>query len=458
MKNFVLIGYLFVFIQLNGCVKYEKKDLAPHQIFNEIEELRKSSSAQVKGSLSFVNSAEIMSNQNLQLKKIKSEYETFLKLAEKRTPLPNPNIEAGADFASPISSLLKNAAPFVAIGFTIPLGGKLKKNDELNRAKANRAFAEIQIQHRKLYLQLRESFISLITIKQKKILQEKIISSTNLLEKTLHLLRESGGVDLLEIGILELNNQQTKVSQFDLDLEYQEKLSDFSVLLNVENSLAENINISELPLVKVTPDFESLKETMIENHFQLAIQRFDYEVAEKALRLEISKQFPDISLGGSHEQEVSDKSKIIGLRVGVDLPIFDRNQHGISQAFNEREVIRKAYEQTVSESLSVLKKTFDQLNIQITKNKYIEEILLKKAEQNLNIVEKNLKVGAVDILRYLEVVRSHQEISILALESKKELLQTWLHLEETIGKPILLFPNEGEFNLPLIEVEAEVKK
>lgn len=458
MKAFFFLVYLIVISQLYGCVKYEKKELIPREVFKEIELLRNSPSDQAKGNLTFSQSAAIMSNQNLQLKTVLAEYEVYRNIADISTPLPNPSIEVGANFASPFSSISKSVVPFAAIGFTIPLGGKLKKNDALNKAKALRALVETQILHRKLYLQLRESFISLITLKQKKLLQEKINTSTNLLEKTLNLQREAGGFDLLDIGIVELNNLQIKTNQFEWELEFKEELAQFSILLGVDNSMAEMVDINELPARKNTlPDFEKLKETMIDNHFSLATLRYDYEIAEKSLCLEISKQYPDISFGAEHEQEISDKSNLIGLRLGINIPLFDRNQQGISQALKERELVKKSYEQTVNEALATLKKEFDQLTVQMEKNKFIQEVILKKAELNLNLVEKNLKIGAVDILKYLEVLRTYHEVSISALNSERDLLMAWVNIEKTIGFPILVFPNEGTFQLPLQEVESDKK-
>ena len=261
MKFYALVLYLIIFTQLCSCVKYEKKDLVPLEVFKEIELIRSFSNEQMKGQLTFMKSAEIMSSQNPQLKTVIAEYEIYRNIAEIRTPLPNPNLELGINLESPLSSISKGILPFVAIGFTIPLGGKLKMNDDLNKAKAIRSFVKTPIQHRQLYMQLRESFISLITMKQKIMLQEIIIASASLLEKTINILRETGGFDLLDLGIIELNNLQTKTNKFELDIEYKEEIAKFSILLGTDNSLAENIDILDLPLHKVSPpDFEKLKQ------------------------------------------------------------------------------------------------------------------------------------------------------------------------------------------------------
>jgi outer membrane protein TolC len=440
-------------------VKYEKKNLVPIEIFKEIEAIRIKPKENNNESLTFLKSSEIMSLQNPQLKALKAEYAIYQKIADIQTPLPNPNLELGPNLSSPFGNISKSVVPFVALGFTIPLGGKLKKNDSVNKAKALRSLVETQVQHRKLYFELRESFVSIITVGKKKFLQDDMIASASLTLKTLEHLRNAGGIDLLDIGIIELNNLQTKTYKFELENEYQEELAKFSMLLGIDNSLVENIKPSELPSKKtILPNYEKIKEIMITNHFALATLRYDYEIAEKSLQLEISKQYPDITWGGSYEQELGDKSKVIGLRLGINLPIFDRNQHGISRAFKERDHIRSVYEQTIFEALSLLKKNYNQLIVQIEKHCYIQDVILKKAEQNLMIVEKNLKIGAIDIVKYLEVLRTFQEVSTNVLNSEADLLKTWVKIEETIGFPLLEFPNEEKFNLPLNNLELEEVK
>ena len=456
MKMRAFFFYLFVLTQLCSCVKYEKKDLIPIEIYKEIESIRSNPKVNIKENLTFLKSSEIMSIQNPQLKTLKADYEIHQKIADIQTPFPNPSIEIGPNLSSPFSNLSKSAVPFVAIGFTIPLGGKLKKNDSVNKAKALRALVETQIQHRKLYFELRESFISLITIDKKKQLQDEMISSASLMTKTLEHLRNAGGIDLLDIGIIELNSLQTKTNKFELECEYQEELAKFSILLGVDNSFAENIKTSELPIQKtIMPTYEEIKDIMVCNHFELATLRYDYEIAEKSLQLEISKQYPDITWGGSYEQELGDKSKVIGLRLGINVPIFDRNQQGINRALKERDFVRSLYEQTVFQALALLKKNYNQLIVQIGKHQYIQDVILKKAEQNFMIVEKNLKIGAIDIIKYLEVLRAYQEVLNSVLNSEAELFKTWIKIEETIGYPLLEFPNEEKFKLPLNSLDNE---
>ena len=69
-----------------------------------------------------------------------------------------------------------------------------------------------------------------------------------------------------------------------------------------------------------------------DNHPELARLRARYEAAEAALRLEISKQFPDLRIGPSAAGDSGDKKTVLGLALGIALPIFDRNQQAIAAA------------------------------------------------------------------------------------------------------------------------------
>ena len=61
----------------------------------------------------------------------------------------------------------------------------------------------------------------------------------------------------------------------------------------------------------------------------------DYAAAESALALEVAKQYPDLHLGPGYQYDQGQQEFQIG--IGVELPIFDRHQGPIAEAFARRE-------------------------------------------------------------------------------------------------------------------------
>jgi len=88
------------------------------------------------------------------------------------------------------------------------------------------------------------------------------------------------------------------------------------------------------PPVAALPRRDVQREALIER-LELRGALADYAAAESALALEIAKQYPDLHLGPGYQYDQGQQEFQIG--IGVELPIFDRHQGPIAEAFARRE-------------------------------------------------------------------------------------------------------------------------
>src|ERR1043165_3778154 len=152
-------------ITAGGCERYSQRPLAVDSILISVEQERHladaaASSAPVEFSLG--RAVELMKVHSPVLKEVRAEYDSAQALACVKTPLPNPAFEAGPMYGfGPDVSHLHRLQPFGSLGFSIPTGQRLKRQDELNQALAERAHVEIEAKYRELYLELRKSYIAL---------------------------------------------------------------------------------------------------------------------------------------------------------------------------------------------------------------------------------------------------------------------------------------------------------
>ena len=63
------------------------------------------------------------------------------------------------------------------------------------------------------------------------------------------------------------------------------------------------------------------------------------EVVERQLHLEITEQYPDPTFGSSLGGEAGERKRTLGLSLGIEIPLFDRNQQVIAEA-KSREKLR----------------------------------------------------------------------------------------------------------------------
>jgi len=181
---------------------------------------------------------------------------------------------------------------------------------------------------------------------------------------------------------------------------------------------------------------------MVFNHPDLARLRGQYEVAERSLRLEVAKQYPDFRIGPNFENDVGERKSVIGLTLGIEIPVFDRNQQGVASAKQRREEVRVKYEAAANRSLAALDRALHSYKVAIEKARLLKTVVLPKAEANIGLAKKSVEAGAMDSLRLLETERALRAVRIEALETEFSVRNAFIALEQAVGYPLVKFPTE----------------
>lgn len=177
-------------------------------------------------------------------------------------------------------------------------------------------------------------------------------------------------------------------------------------------------------------------ERLIEANTTLAVRRAEYQVAEETLRLEVRKQYPDITIGTGYGSEDNDDRLLLG--VSIPIPILNANRAGIAEAKARREVARAAAETTferLARELAMARATYDASR---TQRDAFERDLVPMLDEQASEVEQLIDLGEVNTLLLLETVTRR-------FEAKSRLLD--LRLAETnaaIEITRLLGPDEPE--------------
>lgn len=447
---------LFVGLAL-GCQTYEPKPLDPREIIEEVERARRlleddgSTRKEAAEGKAFTleRAAELMSLNSPALREVKAEYQSALGLAEVETPFPNPSLEAGPKIGSNLEDSSHRVQPFISLGFTIPLSSRLKREDDVNQKAADLAFLKVLLKHRGLYLDLRLAYSQWILAQTRIRVGENITSS---LEKALDLTRqlvEAGSAGALDVGQMELELYQSRMDLFAARAEAAEKEAALSELLGIHagrlGPIPENI-LPDIP--EELPDMEKLKRILVRNHLELGLLRGEYEKAESELELEIAKQYPDLRLGTAFEKDPGETSRDFEFTLGVDLPIFDRNQQGIAKARMQREEIREKYRAEANRALARLEKACRRLDLARGKRAWFEDRVLPRARSNVDLAKRSVLAARIDSLQLLDVERALSKVLIEAIDSEMDVRGALIEIEKAVGRPLWLFPSEKEGMIP----------
>lgn len=238
----------------------------------------------------------------------------------------------------------KNGQKIFTAQQLILLAGKRDKRINIAKYDAQISEQEFYSLSRALKFQLRSSFYSLyFSLRTINALKEQFLS----LEETINTMEiqyAKGNIPYKDL--LRLEALQFELSNLLLEHRYriQEDMKTLKVLVNSDQVIYPMINERVLKKYKLDDvDFESLVDVGLQNRSDLKIQELTVERSKWNYALQKSMSVPDLRIGGIYDQSGSYIQNYVGLSVGLDLPVFNRNQGNIKAARAEMEREKNYY-------------------------------------------------------------------------------------------------------------------
>lgn len=171
-------------------------------------------------------------------------------------------------------------------------------------------------------------------------------------------------------------------------------------------------------------------QRLIEANTLLAVRRAEYQTAEEALRLEVRKQYPDITIGGGYGNEGDDR---LLLGVSLPIPILNANRGGIAGARAKRDVARAAAEIAFERLAVELAITTAELESISSRREVFETELVPAFDAQASEMAELVELGEVDTLLLLESIRGGYEARSGLLELKFEETRARIALARLLG-------------------------
>jgi CRISPR system Cascade subunit CasA len=165
-------------------------------------------------------------------------------------------------------------------------------------------------------------------------------------------------------------------------------------------------------------------------------------VAEAALRLELRKQYPDLTLSPTYADEEDETALTLGL--GLPIPVWNANRQEIVAAAAQRDAARARVESALQQGLATLAQADAQLAGADAQRAILEDQVAPLADQQLEQARALLAVGEMDVVPMYEALTQTHAI-------KEELLAATLEsMQARVTRNALLQPtpfgtnNDGE--------------
>lgn len=206
----------------------------------------------------------------------------------------------------------------------------------------------------------------------------------------------------------------------------------------------------------VIPETDDEARRLIASNTSLALRRAEYRVAEETLRLEVRRQYPDITIGGGYGSEDDDR---LLLGVSLPIPILNANRGGIAEARARRERVRAIAETTFEQLTRESAVSRAALDAAREQRAAFESDLVPLLALQASEVEQLAALGEVNTLLLLETITRGFEARSVLLELRVAELSAANEITRLLGPETEEMPspvqNPPEINHPGGESSAE---
>lgn len=415
----------------------------------------------VEGDVTLARAADWLRTRGPGVQNALAEYRAALARAGIPTPWPNPGFEVGPEYGFGPDVDVNRVVPFGSLSISIPLSGRLGRQDELNQARAQLARANALATFRELYLELRARYIRLAVSRKREIVRRSVLASARESLSAAEKLVAAGVASALDLSLSRLEHARERGRMVDAQLASTNAAADFADLVAVPASRLGALPETALPRVPAeAPGMDRLQELIIEEHPGLFRGRAEYEVAERQLHLEVAKQYPDLVLGPSLRGETGDRKTVLGLSLGVELPLFDRNQQAIAEARKRREQVRTNYVGEAHRILTAVERARAAVALSMEQHRILRDEVLPVARSNVDIAKRSVAAGAAAALQLLDAERSLRQVRIDVLEAQLGEQAAWSDLEKAVGVPLVAFQSDpaDEGRAPPAELASDTEQ
>ena len=361
-----------------------------------------------------------------------------LVLLQRKNPMMSVPLEHHSDTGGGVSPWLIG----LLFDFIYERPAKLQAKQDISQAEVQAALTEVSKSVWDLRSKLKLAWIKYTSA----------LSLNNFINDELNILEDSHVIlqrqqELGESSHFEVSNTRLELQRLKLEGSYHqvvvsddyhellaliglspEKMASYDFLFSGHDTSPEIEDISQLTIQKLAlNERHDIKQAL-----------FEYQAHEAALRLEIEKQYPDITLSPGFIFDQDDK--LWALATSWVLPVFHNNEAQINEALAKRHLLQKQFQVLQSNLIHELAKKRHRFISQMNSLKQAEA-LVNELNDREEVYQKQYDsgyTGKLDLLRsQLETLRAKRAHFEIRISVNKSLAQ----LEALIQTPL-----QGEFD------------
>lgn len=405
---------------LGGCASYTRKPLLAEEFQQVLERRTPSDPAVAEGITDdayvpndglTLEEAELLALfLNPRLRSARQDAQVLKASAQYAGLWDDPEI--GADALRILEDVEKPWIAGASLSFTIPISGRLSVAKDQAEAEARAAVVEAWTEEQQVLLELRQAWAEWEAATASLDVSRRLFADLQRLVELTNRREELGELIAAEAVAFRLAEARLRLELERLESEETQARLRLIELLG----LLPEADITLLPGGSVEPVNGVGSDEIFQRSPQVLLAAARYQAADERLRLEVRKQYPDITLGPLYgNEEGMDR---LGVGFSVPIPILNANRKGIAEADASREAARAKWEQAVQEALSSKAQTEAALSAAQLRLSTLRQTIVPLADQQIERARQLAELGELNTLLILEALQSEREAALDRIEAE----------------------------------------
>ncbi len=161
------------------------------------------------------------------------------------------------------------------------------------------------------------------------------------------------------------------------------------------------------------------------------VARAEYEAAERALALEVRRQYPDVHLAPGVGREDGQDQVLLG--VSVPIPLVNANRRGIAEARARREVARSVAETALEQAIGALRAAEARVASATRRREALESEVVPLVDAQYEDARRIARLGEVNTLVLLESLKRQHEAKIALIDAARDEALAGVDRDEVLG-------------------------
>lgn len=349
--------------------------------------------------LTLEQAVQITLDRNLELKAKREE----MGIAEGRLIRANLLLQHNPELEGDVSNR-RLEKPSEGSNRNVPQGGvtfsqefEIAGQPQHRREAANRNLEKVKLEitdfERILRFRIAEIFLRLANVREKITQAEYVVNLRSRLYEASKTRLDLGDIPGAQLIVAEFELNRSKSDLITLQREYEELLSRLKSELVIEGDEKVEL-VTSMPRQPFPSSLDELLKA-VERRMDLAAFDQDRKVAEAEELLSRAERIPNIKIGAFYAKD--DKDNIVGGKITIPIPFFDRRQGEIRQALARKSIANINYVNLRQSAVKALRAAYERFKLSEREIALYPDEAMKRFDESLALYQRAYQESAIDL-------------------------------------------------------------